>query len=287
MTASLHVFDATTATFEAEVLQASLATPLLVEFWADGAAPSTALAPVLATLASEFHGAFRVARVDAKAEPQIVAAFQVRTLPTVFVVKDGQIADAFEGGLTEPQLRELLAHHGIAPAPAPAELAPENAAPLDPQAEVERLRAAVAAEPDKDTHKLDLALALLRTGATTEATALLDGLPANLSTDDRAISARARLGFAALLADAPSVEALQASIDADPADLRARHLLGARHIVAGDAEAGLEQFIEMLKRDRDFDDKLPRRALIDAFRIVEDEDLVGRYRRKMSSLLLV
>ena len=58
-------------------------------------------------------------------------------------------------------------------------------------------------------------------------------------------------------------------------------------IVAGDAEAGLEQFLEMLRRDRGFDDGLPKRALIDAFRIIEDEDLVGRYRRKMSSLLLV
>ena len=61
----------------------------------------------------------------------------------------------------------------------------------------------------------------------------------------------------------------------------------SKSIVAGDAEAGLEQFLEMLRRDRGFDDGLPKRALIDAFRIIEDEDLVGRYRRKMSSLLLV
>ena len=80
---------------------------------------------------------------------------------------------------------------------------------------------------------------------------------------------------------------LQAAIAADPGDLRARHLLGVRELVAGDAEAGLQQFIEMLQRDRGFGDGLARRSLIDAFRVVEDDELVSRYRRRMSSLLLV
>ena len=72
---------------------------------------------------------------------------------------------------------------------------------------------------------------------------------------------------------------------ANPADLHARHLLGVRLLLDGRDEAALEQFIEMLRLDRGFEDGLPRKALIDAFRVVEDEDLVGRYRRRMSSLL--
>jgi len=64
-----------------------------------------------------------------------------------------------------------------------------------------------------------------------------------------------------------------------------RHLLGVRQSVEGDSEAGLHQFLEMLRRNRGYDDGLPRKALIDAFRIIEDEDLVGAYRRKMASLL--
>ena len=99
--------------------------------------------------------------------------------------------------------------------------------------------------------------------------------------------ARARLGFAALLKDAPPVQTLQAAIAADPDDLRARHLLGAHEIVGGNAEAGLEPLLEMLRRNRNWQDGLPKKALIDAFRVVDDEDLVGRYRRRMSSLLLV
>ena len=88
-----------------------------------------------------------------------------------------------------------------------------------------------------------------------------------------------------MLKDAPPAEVLEAAIAANPDDLRARHLLGAQHIVDGRSEAALEQFIEMLRRDRTFADGLPRKALIDAFRVIEDDDLVGRYRRKMSSLL--
>jgi putative thioredoxin len=80
---------------------------------------------------------------------------------------------------------------------------------------------------------------------------------------------------------------LQTAIQANPDDLRARYLLGVQQIVSGDAAAGLEQFLEMLRRNRDFDDGLARRALIDAFRILDDEDLVGRYRRRMASVLLV
>ena len=286
MTAA-HVFDATAQNFEAEVLQRSLQTPVLVDFWAAWCGPCKTLGPILETLAQEFGGAFRLAKVDVEAEQELGAAFQIRSIPTVVLVKDGQLVDGFQGALPEGQLREFLKHHGIEPGAAvPAE---EEAAPaaVDPQAEVARLREALAAEPDKGELKLDLALALLQAGVADEAERLLDALPANLATDDRAVRARARLDFATLLKDAPSVDALQAAIDADAGDLRARHLLGVRHLVAGRSEEGLEQFIEMLRRDRAYADGLPRKTLIDAFRVIEDEDLVGRYRRKMSSLLLV
>ena len=180
----------------------------------------------------------------------------------------------------------MLAQVGVQPAEPPAEeLAPEATAPVDPHAEVLRLRKVIEAEPDKAELRLDLALALLQIGATGEAEQLLDTLPANLATDDRAVKARARLGFAAALKDAPSPDALRAALQADPDDLRARHLLGVHALVAGDSEQALEQFLDMLKRDRAYEDGLARKSLIDAFRVIEDEALVGQYRRKMSSLL--
>ena len=283
-----HVFDATAATFEDTVIRASLETPVLVDFWATWCGPCKTLGPLLEKLAADYNGAFVLAKVDVDAEQELAAAFQIRSVPTVMLVKGGQLVDGFPGALPEGQLREFLTHHGIAPAePVIAEEAPAEATPVDPHAEVMRLRKAIEAESDKPELKLDLALALLQTGAATEAEHLLDALPANLATDDRTVKARARLGFAALLKDAPPAEVLHAAIAADPADLRARHLLGVRELVAGDAEAGLQQFIEMLQRDRSFGEGLARKSLIDAFRVVEDEDLVSRYRRKMSSLLLV
>ncbi|WP_222564964.1 thioredoxin [Novilysobacter antarcticus] len=280
-----HVFDATTAGFEAEVLQKSMQTPVLVDFWAPWCEPCKQLGPVLEKLAAEYHGSFDLAKVEVDQEPQLAEAFQVRSIPTVFLVKGGQIADGFPGVLPEGQIREFLKQHGVEPAEAPVAADEAAPAPVDPQAEVSRLRAAVADSPDNAELRLDLALALLKTDQAEEAAGLLEGLPANLATDDRTVDARARLAFIALANAAPALEELQRSVAENPDDLRARHLLGARHIVAGNPEAAMEQFIEMLARDRNFDGGLPRTALIDAFRITDDTALVGRYRRRMSSLL--
>ncbi|MCF7750947.1 thioredoxin [Bacillus subtilis subsp. subtilis] len=279
-----HVFDATTATFETEVLQKSQHTPVLVDFWASWCEPCKTLGPMLEKLAGEYHGAFELAKVDVDAEQQIAAAFQIRSVPTVFLVKGGQLVDGFPGAIPEGQLREFLAQHGITPAE-PAADAVAEPEPLDPQAQVDVLRAAIAAEPDKEELKLELALALLQTGAGTEASALIDALPANLATDDRAVRARARLDFANALQDAPAAEVLDARIAADADDLQARHLRGVQLLLGGQDEAALEQFLAMLRSDRSFSDGLPRKLLIDAFKVIDDEDLVGRYRRRMASLL--
>ena len=288
MADAAHVFDATAATFEAEVLQASLKVPVLVDFWAEWCGPCKTLGPILEKLAAEYNGAFRLAKVDVEAEQQLAGAFQVRSIPTVMLVKDGQLVDGFPGALPEAQLRQFLQHHGIEPAPAVEDVAEVemDAAPVDPHAEVVRLRKAAEAAPDDAALRLDLALALLAAGNAREAETLIDALPANLATDERTLRARARLGFMREAQDAPPTGVLEAAIARDPGDLRARYLLGVQHLVAGRAEAGLQQFLEMLQRDRAFEDGLPRRALIDAFRTLDDADLVSRYRRRMSSLLL-
>jgi putative thioredoxin len=280
-----HVFDASLPSFEQDVILKSKEVPVLVDFWATWCGPCKTLGPILEKLAADYAGGFLLAKVDVDKEQQLAGYFQIKSIPTVMLVKDGQIVDGFPGALPEGQVREFLKHHGVEPRVEPE--APVAAQPiaLDPHEEVIRLRAAVHAEPDKDELKLDLALALINTGAAAEAEKLLDALPANLSTDERAIKAHARLGFAALLQDAPPRQPLEAAIAADPNDLRARHLLGVRLLVEGETEAALQQFIEMLRRDRGYQDQLARRTLIDAFRVIDEPDLVGTYRRKMASLL--
>lgn len=286
MSDQVHVFDATTTTFEAEVLQKSMQTPVLVDFWATWCGPCKTLGPILEKLAGEYNGAFRLAKVDVDKEQEIAAAFQIRSVPTVFLVKGGQIVDGFPGAVPEGQLREFLKQHGVEPGEAAnEEAAAEAGAPLDPHAQVVALRKAIDTEPEKAELKLDLALALLKTGAATEAETLLDALPANLATDERAVRARSRLEFAALVKDAPPVEVLEAAIASNPDDLRARHLLGVQQLMTGKVQSALDQFLEMLRRDRGYQEGLPKKTLIDAFRVVEDEALVGQYRRKMASLL--
>ena len=110
-----NVFDAVTETFEAEVLQKSLQTPVLVDFWATWCEPCKTLGPLLEKLAGEYNGAFQLAKVDVDKEQQIAAAFQIRSVPTVFLVKGGQLVDGFPGALPEGQLRHAAGggtHHG-------------------------------------------------------------------------------------------------------------------------------------------------------------------------------
>jgi len=100
-TAPSHVFDATVAGFEADVLQKSVEVPVLVDFWAPWCGPCKTLGPILEKLAADFNGAFRLAKVDVDKEQELAAAFQIRSIPTVILVKGGQPVDGFPGALSE------------------------------------------------------------------------------------------------------------------------------------------------------------------------------------------
>lgn len=281
-------FDASTERFEIDVLARSREVPILIDFWAEWCAPCRQLKPILEKVVAEYGGRVLLAKVDTDKEAQVAALFGIRSLPTVVLLKDGQPVDGFMGAQPESAVREFLAQHlGLAANDLDGEFAemPQDQAFEAPEHAVARLQAAIEAEPDKDELKLDLALALLRSGDSAAAEGILDALPANLSEDDRARHARSQLAFAAVIADAPPRGELERRVAGDPGDLDARHKLGVRLLLDGDAAAGLEQFLEILQRDRGFGDDLGRRSMIDAFRVIEDEDLIGQYRRRMSSLL--
>lgn len=286
-TRSEHVFDATTEAFENDVIKASLETPILVDLWAEWCEPCKSLGPILEKLAAEYHGAFRLAKIDVDAEQQLAAMFGVRSIPTVILISGGQVVDGFAGALPEGQIREFLTKHGLAPAEAGDAPAEEAApAPVETAEDaINRLQQAIAADPDRSELKLDLALALLRAGNVESAQAELNALPANLATDAKAVRLGSQLELARALAGAPSLGELQARVAASDTDWEARDLLGVRLLIDGEAAAGLDQFLDVLKRQRDWNDGQAKKRLLAAFATLDDVALVSQYRRKMASLV--
>jgi putative thioredoxin len=288
MTETVPVFDATEQNFETDVIGASLQTPVLVDFWAAWCAPCKALGPILEKVVAEYGGAVRLAKVDTDAQMQLAAVFGVRSLPTVVLLKGGQMIDGFMGALPEAAVREFLLRHVGPPADAePAdELPPAEPSPLEtPEQRIARLQQEIATQPDRPELKIDLAQAYLRAGLPDAAQTELDSLPVNLAEDARAKRLRHQLEFARALADAPDMPTLRERLARDPGDHAARDLLGVRLLVQGDAAAALEEFIQILQKQRDWNDGQAKKRLIAAFSTLDDDDLVGTYRRRMASLL--
>jgi putative thioredoxin len=287
MTASVHTFDATETNFETEVIQASLTTPVLVDFWADWCGPCKSLGPILEKVVDSYAGKLKLAKVDTDKEQQLAAVFGIRSLPTVVLVKDGQMIDGFMGALPESGVRAFVEKH-LGKPEAGEESAPavdEALANETPQQTIARLREEIAANADKPELKLDLAAALARAGDADAAQAQLDALPPNLASDAKAKRVAAQLDLSRALKDAPDVATLRARLAQNPADHEARDLLGV-HLLLGDAPAsGLDEFLTLLRTARDWNEGQAKKRLIAAFNVLDDEELVGTYRRRMSSLL--
>ncbi len=279
-----HIFNVDQDNFETEVLQASLKTPVLVDFWATWCEPCKSLGPVLEKLAVEYSGAFRLGKVDVDKNQELAGVFGIRSIPTVMLVKDGQILDGFAGALPEGQLREFLSRH-IQPLDGDVQETSEEVAPESPEQAINRLQQAIAAEPDRSELKLDLALALAQAGHASAAEAELNALPANLAIDARAVRLRNQLDLSRSLEGAPALDTLQQRVQANPQDWEAHDLLGVRLLLGDDQAAGLDQWLLLLECARDWNDGQAKKRLLAAFNTLDDAELVARYRRRMASLL--
>jgi len=257
--------DVATAEFVTSVVERSRTTPVLVDFWAPWCGPCRALGPILEKLATEYAGGFFLAKVDTDREQALGAQFQIRSIPTVMLFKDGKVASGFQGALPEGQIRKFLAQHGVEPGASPAiELS------SDPVQRVQQLRALSTEHPERDSLKLDLALAVLDAGDVADASRLLDALPTSVFTDARAVQGRSRLALRR-----------RAEVDGVHPEVSA----GIHQVLQGDRAAGMSRLLEQLREEKHDEHSAARAALVDALQLIDEEAEVRDWRRKMASVL--
>ena len=286
MSESPYVFEVNQQNFAAVVVENSQRVPVLVDFWADWCQPCQTLTPLLTKLAQEYRGGFILAKGDAEAEQGLAGHFRVRSLPTVMVVWQGQIVDQMVGVQPESAYRAVIDQLRADPGDQILEQVDALWQRGRLKQAVELLREALKHEPDRVELKVALADKLVQLDRGEEARTLLQSLPAEDRDRQPASGLLARLQFADLAQGAPDLATLEAQVRAKPDDCAARRHLAARYVLAGDYEAALEQFMDILRRDPKFGDEAGRKGLIALFEMLGNENpLVVTYRRRMFSML--
>lgn len=283
---SQFAFDVSLEDFEARVLLPAETVPVLVDFWAPWCEPCKVLKPMLEKLADEYAGRFLLAKVNSDEYPELAQHFGVRSIPSVKVLFQGQLVDEFNGALPESQLREFIDRVAL-PGGAAGASPREQAAALVTEGQLDAALAILVEasrnSPEDEAIRLDAIDVLMQLGRNDEAQQLL--AVEYKQEGDRAAALRARLALAQGAADTGPLEA---KLAANPDDHATRLELSRAYAAQSRFREALEAALEVVRRDRFFDEGAGRKAMLQLFEALAGEqydDLVREFRRKLSAAL--
>lgn len=284
-----NVIETTTQTFARDVIDASRQAVVLVDFWAPWCGPCKQLAPVLEKVVRAFAGSVQLVKMNIDDHPEIAGQLGIRSIPAVIAFRNGQPMDGFVGVQTEPQIRTFLERVAGPATDGVSELLEEAdgariAGDLDQALAL--YEAVLQRDPENAPAIAGLGQASLAAGNITAATEILNSLPESMRREPPIEGLEAALRLAEQAASVGGASDLQAAVDKDPSDHQARFDLAVALAGSGDKDGAVDHLIEIMRREREWNDEAARKELISFFEAWGPQDpatLAGR--RKMSSVL--
>jgi putative thioredoxin len=285
--------------FRTEVVDPSMTKLVIVDFWAEWCGPCKALGPVLEKVAADYADkGVILAKIDTDKNQFIAAQFQIRSIPTVYAMYQGQLVADLTSARTESQVKAMLDQIlrqlpiDSADAQAEAEIEPLVAMGEEVLGGGDAARALSIFDqiaemaPDHPAVLSGRARALVALGELDEADAALAALPDDLAKLPEIERARAALTLARSAPAVDDLAPLEAAVAANPDDLQARFDLANARMAAGDRQAAADGFLAIVTADRDWNEGAARQQLLKLFEVVGLEDpWVSSQRRRLSAAL--
>lgn len=284
-TTTAYVIDVTDQTFATEVLERSKTVPVVVDFWAAWCGPCRMLGPILENLAQEYQGQFILAKVDVDRNQQLAMQYRVQGIPAVKAFRDGRLAGEFTGAQPEPQVRRFL--EGLVPSEADmlTKQGFEWEVNNQPAMAEENYRAALSKKADHYPAKIGLGRVLLNQGEVEQAVSILESIPEGVKEKAVANALLAGAEFQKFAAG-QSEEELKAKLQANPNDVASHYALASLYALKQQYPQAMDEFLEVVRRDRSYNDDGARKAMLAIFTILGEEQQVTRtYRQKLANAL--